>query len=175
MACCLRGGVLGEWYVGGREMNKPVPKKLKAGRGPVGKTAVVGAKDRKTNYVSAAVVENTDRPTLHKFIQERVRNGAAVYTDSYAAYRGFPNHVPVKKHGRFVGDQAHTNGVESFWSMLKRGYHGTYHRVSPKHLHRYVNEFTGRHNARPLDTVDQMTALVRGMDGKRLRYRELIR
>ena len=91
------------------------------------------------------------------------------------AYRGFPNHVPVKHGvGRVVKGQAHTNGVESFWSLLKRGYHGTYHRISPKHLHRYVNEFTGRHNARPLDTVDQMTVLVRGMDGKRLRYWDLV-
>ena len=68
---------------------------------------------------------------------------------------------------------AHTNGVESFWSMLKRGLMGTYHQVSAKHLQRYVDEFSGRHNIRGLDTIDQMGALVRGMNGKRLRYRDL--
>ena len=70
--------------------------------------------------------------------------------------------------------QAHTNGIESFWALLKRGYYGTYHRMSPKHLQRYVDEFAGRHNMRPLDTIDQMKAMVRGMDRKRLRYRDLV-
>ncbi len=72
----------------------------------------------------------------------------------------------------YVNGQAHTNGIESFWAMLKRGYYGTYHRMSPKHLHRYVDEFAGRHNVRSEDTIDQMTAMVHGMDGKRLRYRD---
>ena len=58
--------------------------------------------------------------------------------------------------------------------MLKRGYHGTYHRMSPKHLQRYVNEFSGRHNIRPLDTIQQMRAIVQGLEGKLLRYRELV-
>ena len=68
---------------------------------------------------------------------------------------------------------AHTNGIESFWAMLKRGYHGTYHQMSPKHLDRYVTEFSGRHNAREADTIDQMQRTVRGMAGKRLRYDDL--
>ena len=74
-----------------------------------------------------------------------------------------------------MNGQAHTNGVESFWGMLKRGYHGTYHRMSHKHLQRYVNEFAGRHNIRPLDTIHQMRAIIRGLEGKRLRYRDLIK
>ena len=69
---------------------------------------------------------------------------------------------------------AHTNGIESFWAMFKRGFHGTYHKMSRKHLDRYVNEFTGRHNVRPLDTMEQMEEVVRGMEGKRLRYVDLI-
>ena len=69
---------------------------------------------------------------------------------------------------------AHTNGMESHWAMLKRGYIGIYHQMSPKHLHRYVTEFDGRHNARPLDTIDQMAVMAQGMDGKRLRYQDLI-
>ena len=69
---------------------------------------------------------------------------------------------------------AHTNGIESFWSMLKRAHKGTFHKMSAKHMQRYVNEFAGRHNVRERDTVDQMEAMVAGMAGKRLRYRELI-
>ncbi len=70
--------------------------------------------------------------------------------------------------------QAHTNGMESFWAMFKRGYHGTFHQISPKHLQRYVSEFAGRHNVRDADTVDQMGHLVAAMTGKRLMYRDLI-
>ena len=97
-----------------------------------------------------------------------------VYTDGESGYVGLPKHEAVKHTvGEYVRGQAHTNGIESFWSLLKRGYYGTYHQMSPKHLDRYVGEFAGRHNQRPNDTVDQMAAMVRGMDGKRLRYRDL--
>ena len=74
----------------------------------------------------------------------------------------------------YVRDQAHTNGIESFWSMLKRGYHGTYHHMSAKHLDRYVTEFSGRHNDRETDTIDQMARMAQGMVGKRLKYQELV-
>jgi len=73
-----------------------------------------------------------------------------------------------------VKDQAHTNGIESFWALFKRGYYSTYHKISVKHLHRYVAEFAGRHNLRSLDTIEQMAALAVGMVGKRLRYQDLI-
>ena len=69
---------------------------------------------------------------------------------------------------------AHVNGIESHWSMLKRGYVGVYHQMSEKHLDRYVDEFTGRHNSRPLDTLEQMSAVTHNMEGKRLRYIDLI-
>ena len=69
--------------------------------------------------------------------------------------------------------QAHTNGLESFWATLKRGYHGTYHHMSAKHLDRYVGEFEGRYNRRPLDTLAQMAAMAHGMLGKQLTYRDL--
>ena len=75
----------------------------------------------------------------------------------------------------YVRGQAHTNGIESFWALLKRGYIGTYHHMSIKHLRRYVCEFAGRHNYRPMDTEDQMAAMAQGMLGKRLQYRELVR
>ena len=74
----------------------------------------------------------------------------------------------------YVTGQAHTNGIESFWSLLKRGYYGTYHKMSPAHLHRYVAEFEGRHNARRLDTIDQIGLMVKSADCKQLRYKDLI-
>jgi hypothetical protein len=76
--------------------------------------------------------------------------------------------------GEFVNELAHTNGIESFWATLKRGYIGTYHQFSVKHLDRYVAEFEGRHNTRRSDTIDQMTVMAQGMEGKRLRYQDLI-
>ena len=164
-----------ETYVGGKESNKHAHKKLNAGRGTVGKVAVVGAKDRQTNRVSAAPVTGTDRPTLSRFIAKRTALGTTVYTDEHSGYLGIPNREAVRHSVKeFVRGQVHTNGIESFWSMLKRGYVGTYHKMSVKHLDRYVNEFAGRHNQRPMDTIDQMSAMVRGMDGKRLRYEDLI-
>ena len=72
------------------------------------------------------------------------------------------------------GTKVHTNGIESFWSMLKRAHNGTFHRLSAKHLQRYVNEFAGRQNVRDLDTLDQMTDLVAGLVGRRLMYRDLV-
>ncbi len=75
--------------------------------------------------------------------------------------------------GNYVDGQAHVNGLESFWAMLKRGYHGTFHHFSVKHLNRYVNEFAGRANSRDLDTLNQMALLGRGLVGRRLRYQEL--
>ena len=167
-----------ETYIGGKESNKHASKKLKAGRGAVGKTAVVGAKDRETGKVKAQVVEKTDAETLQGFVLDHVLFGTPLYTDENRAYKGLEyiyDHETVKHSvAEYVREQAHTNGIESFWSMFKRGFNGVYHQMSKKHLHRYVNEFTGRHNIRSLGTLDQMAAIVRGMDQKRLRYADLI-
>ena len=164
-----------EAYIGGKEKNKHAKKRLKAGRGTVGKAVVAGVKDRNTNKVSAAVVSGTDRPTLQGFVGAHTAEGAAIYTDEHASYAGMPGHEAVRHSvGEYVREQAHTNGIESFWAMLKRGQDGVYHHFSKKHLGRYVTEFEGRHNHRPLDTADQMAAMAKGMAGKRLRYRELI-
>lgn len=102
-----------------------------------------------------------------------------MFTDEHGAYRhlpafGFGHQTVAHSVREWVDGQAHTNGIESFWAMLKRGYHGTYHQMSPKHLGRYVAEFSGRHNQRPLNTAAQMGRMAAGMDGKRLPYAVLI-
>ena len=165
-----------ETYIGGKRKNMPKAKrKTLTGRGAVGKAVVVGTKDRETNRVAARVVENTDGPTLKGFIGEHAAPGATVYTDEASAYQGMPFDHEAVNHsaGEYVRGMAHTNGIESFWSMLKRGYQGTFHHFSEKHADRYVAEFAGRHNIREADTEDQMAMVAKKMIGKRLRYREL--
>ncbi len=165
-----------ETYIGGKRKNMPKAKRVElTGRGPAGKAAVIGAKDRRTKKVAARAVENTDRETLHGFIDDHAEPGTTVYTDDAKAYKGMPfdHHAVNHSTGEYVRGMAHTNGIESFWSMLKRGYVGTYHKMSPKHLQRYVQEFADRHNVRGRNTIDQTAGLVRDMQGKKLRYNDL--
>ena len=165
-----------ETYIGGKEKNKHAHKKQHLGRGGVGKSIVAGARDRATNQISASVVQGTDARSLQGFVESRTAEDAKVYTDQGAGYQGMPFDHETVNHSvsEYVRDQAHTNGIESFWSMLKRGYQGTYHHMSPKHLQRYVNEFSGRHNVRDADTADQMVGMAQRIVGKRLTYRDLV-
>lgn len=165
-----------ESFFGGKRHNMNLQRRKQfTGRGKQGKTAVAAVKDRKTNHVVAKVVDRIDRPTLHEFVGEHVAPLTRVFTDDWPAYRGIPNHAAVKHSaGQYVDGQIHTNGVESFWSMLKRAYKGTFHHLSPKHLQRYVNEFAGRHNIREMDTAVQMAFVARRLMGKRLPYAKLI-
>ena len=117
----------------------------------------------------------TDQDTLQGFVKENIEKGTEIFTDDHRSYHGLPKHTALNHSiGEYVDGMAHTNGIESFWSMLKRGYHGVYHRMSAKHLDRYVTEFSGRHNIRKEDTMDQMVSITRGLVGKRLKYRDLI-
>ena len=141
----------------------------------MGKDAVVGMKDRQTGQMVAEHVYSTDKNTLQDFVLENTIDGAIIYTDEMRSYIGLINHETVRHSAKeYVHGMAHTQGIESFWAMLKRGYVGTYHQMSTKHLHRYVTEFKGRHNHRPMDTEDQMMAIAQLMEGKRLRYAYLI-
>ena len=137
---------------------------------------MVGAKDRATKHVAAKVVGLTDKETLQGFVQDWADLQATVYTDEAGAYETLPFDHETVKHsvGEYVRGKAHTNGVESFWSMLKRGYIGTYHHMSPQHLQRYVDEFSGRHNVRELDTLQQMGEIVASAANTRLRYKDLV-
>ena len=169
-----------ETYFGGKRENMSLSKRKElagTGRGAVGKTAVIGVKDRDSGEVRAEVIENTDGPTLKGFVREHVEPGATVYTDEAKAYKGMPefDHEAVNHSvGEYVDGMAHTNGIESFWSMLKRAHKGTFHKISPKHLDRYVHEFAGKHNIRDSGTLVQMRDTVARLVGRRLLHRDLI-
>ena len=167
-----------ETYVGGRERNKR--KKTNAGRGPVGKTPVMGIRER-GGKVAAAPVEGTDALTLMEFIKSHVAPGSTVYTDGASAYESFLpyfyKHDSVK-HGNkeWARGSIHTNSIESVWSVFKRAIYGTWHHVSVKHLARYVNEVSFRLNEGncEVDTLDRMESLIRRIGGRRLRYKDLV-
>ena len=166
-----------ETYVGGLERNKHESDKLKAGRGSVGKTAVVGIKERGSKQVSAQVIDDTRRTTLHGFIEDHTEACTSVMTDDFISYRqldGYKHQFVRHPPGEYVADDVHVNGIESFWSMLKRAHKGTYHKMSRKHLDRYVSEFVGRHNIRELDTAAQMASIVAGFVGRRLVNKDLV-
>ena len=168
-----------ETYFGARRKNMSNRRRKElrgTGRGTAGKAAVIGAKDRKTRRVAGKVIEHADAKTLQGFVGEHAAPGAKVYTDDATAYQGMTFDHETVKHSlsEYVRGDVHTNGIESLWSMMKRAHTGTFHKISPKHLDRYVQEFAARHNLRDQDTIDIMGSMTAGMRGKRLRYRELI-
>lgn len=164
-----------ETFIGGKEPNKHASKKQHASRGTVGKIAVIGAVERQGN-IKAAVIENTDSKILKKFIDENIEKDFNIYTDSFKGYKNLNGykHDSVKHSvGEYVKGKAHTNGIESFWATLKRGYYGIYHTMSFAHLQRYVNKFVYRYNQEGsiIDSVNN--TIVRGI-GNRLTYKRLI-
>jgi len=170
-----------ETYVGGIEANKHKAKKLNAGRGAVGKTAVLGMRERATGKVKAKPVANTDQETIHRAIHQNIEVRSTLHTDEFAAYRGlaglFFDHETINHGaGEFVRGDVTTNGIESVFAVMKRGILGVYHHASSKHLGRYVDEFSFRLNEGnvKLHTLTRLNSFVAGTPGKRLTYKALI-
>jgi transposase-like protein len=168
-----------ETYIGGKEANKHKNKKLNAGRGPVGKTAVFGMRQRGGKTIAMPVSE-VDAFTLQSAIMDHVSLKSTLHTDEATAYNGldglFLDHATVNHSaGEYKRGDVSTNGIESVWAVLKRGVYGVYHQVSPKHLGRYVNEFSFRLNDGnvKIHTLDRLNSFVEMTAHKRITYAEL--
>lgn len=169
-----------EVYIGGKEKNKHEADKLKAGRGAVGKTAVLGMRER-GGRTKGFKLANTDAQTIQDTIVQHVEVGSALHTDEHGAYKGmgglFFTHESINHgNGEYVRDDVTTNSIESVFAVMKRGLIGVYHHASPKHLGRYVDEFAFRLNDGNVErhTLDRLHSFVDGVAGKRLTYKALI-
>lgn len=171
-----------ETYVGGLEKNKHEADKLRAGRGTVGKTAVLGMKERgKGGRTKAIKIEATDAQTIQDHIVQNVEVGSTLHTDEHLAYTGmgglFFDHETINhSEGEYVHDGVTTNSIESVFAVMKRGLIGVYHHASAKHLGRYVDEFAFRLNEGNVarHTLQRLDSFVSGVAGKRLTYKALI-
>lgn len=168
-----------ETYIGGKEANKHANLKLNRGRGSVGKQAVLGMRER-GGRTKAMHIKNASLPIIQQEIHNHVAVGSTIFTDEHGAYSDlnglFFNHAAVNHSGGEYGrDGVNTNGIESVWALLKRGITGVYHHVSPKHLDRYVAEFTFRLNFGNVKyhTLERLDSFVLASFNKRLTYKEL--
>lgn len=168
-----------ECFVGGKERNKHEHKKLKMGRGTVGKKAVLGMRERGGRTV-AMPIESTDATTLQSAIHANVEFGSTIFTDEHASYNGLDGesfrHESVNHSaGEYSRNGVNTNSIESVWAVMKRGVYGVYHHISVKHLGRYVDEFTFRLNPGNVarHTLERLDSFVDAVAGKRITYKEL--
>jgi transposase-like protein len=180
----LTGGMLGgeievdESFIGGkmRNMHKKRKNELqKVGR-RAGKVVVLGMLERK-GRIRAAVVPDRTVPVIREHVQNNVDVGSVIFSDEYASQWKMEDqfkHQIVNHAERYVDGQIHTNGLENFWSLLKRGLHGTYVSVEPFHLFRYIDEQAFRFNNRKnMSDADRFDAVVKQIVGRRLTYAEL--
>jgi len=167
-----------ETFIGGKARNMHVSKRRKriTGRGASGKTVVLGMLQR-GGKVRTAVIDERDKDTLQGFVRENVRRGSKVYTDELLSYYGLDSdfaHRIINHAEEYVRGQVHTNGMENFWSLLKRGLGGTYVSVEPFHLFRYIDEQAFRYNNRKeMSDSDRFSLAVSQIAGKRLTYAEV--
>ena len=158
-----------ESYFGGFEKNKRWNKKLNERRVAVGKIEVASPKDRDANQVTAKIIENTKRGTLHGFIKANVVKGLTFCTEGFKSNRnmqGYNHHFGNHNVGEYLDANVHVNGMEIFWSILKRAPKGTFHDISHKHMNWYVTKFARQRNYRPLNTIEQIKSIVLGLVGK---------
>ncbi len=168
-----------ETYIGGLEKNKHRSKKTKGtqGRSTKTKMAVVGMRSR-DGKVKASPMDKVDSENIQDYINENVEQGSVLATDEARFYLPITGYDKIKVNhsmSQYVDGMASTNGIESVWAVLKRGYHGTFHHFSKKHLNRYVNEFTFRLNEGnvQIDTESRIKSVFKGITGKRLTYKDL--
>ena len=167
-----------ETYVGGKEKNKHRDKKRRKGRGTAGKQPVLGMRQREGRTI-AHPIPDIKGATLTQALLEAIQEGAIVYSDELQSYNNLSDHFDHDSvsHGRgeYGRDDVYTNGIESVWAVLKRGYTGVYHHWSRKHMHRYVNEFAFRMNEGNVrnPTMVRLRHIIRNAVGKRLTYKEL--
>jgi transposase-like protein len=166
-----------ETYIGGkaRNMHKHVKARKITGTGGKDKTVVAGALQR-NGEVRAEVLPDKNRPTLQGHVKKHVAEGAALYTDLHQGYRGLDaiyGHETVDHAHEYVDGQVHVNGMENFWSLLKRGLHGTYVSVAPFHLFRYLDERVFAFNLRDHSDYGRFEAVLRAVSGRRLTLAEL--
>lgn len=171
-----------ETFIGGlaKNMHKSRREKAIKGTGGAGKTVVMGILERKgkhtTSRVRARVLQNVQRATLHSEVRGAVEPGSRLYTDAWVGYKGLSDdyqHEVIDHAVEYVRDQVHTNGVENFWSLLKRSIKGTYVSVEPFHLFRYLDEQVFRFNARSDNDYGRFASVLSWVTGLRLTYSEL--
>jgi transposase-like protein len=171
-----------ETFIGGKARNMHLSKRARriTGTGTKDKVAVMGILER-GGQVRTMVVPNRKRAALHAEVKKHVEAGAALYTDALLSYQGLAGdyaHQVVDHAVQYVNGRVHTNGLENFWSLLKRGINGTYVSVEPFHLFRYLDEQSFRYNNRatkdnPLNDADRFSAVLSQVAGKRLTYAEV--